>query len=64
LEPVDPVPLYGCGVVADGRPQKNRGDVNVWPINSEPTTLSPSVINDPLARVGNAICAMPVTASG
>jgi hypothetical protein len=39
LEPFEPVPLFGCGVVADGRPQKYFGSVNDWPISAEPIGL-------------------------
>jgi hypothetical protein len=40
---------YGIGVVADGRLQKYLGSLNGWPINAEPTGLSPRTIRLPLA---------------
>ncbi|MCU0291830.1 MAG: hypothetical protein MUF10_07520 [Thermoanaerobaculaceae bacterium] len=49
MEPEEAAALYGPDGVAEGRPQKWPGEVNGWPISSEPTTLPFATIRLPRA---------------
>jgi hypothetical protein len=64
LEPPDALALYGCGAVADGRPQKCFGSLKFWPMSFEPTVVPSSTIRLPSACAGNTALAAPVTAMG
>src|SRR5262249_55825094 len=64
LEPPDARPLYGCGVVADGRLQKYFGSLKGCPIRREPTGLPSLTMRLPPACAGNSALAMPVTTNG
>jgi hypothetical protein len=64
FEPLDAAALYGNGVVAEGRPQKYLGSSNGWPIRLDPTGFPSRRMRLPLASLGKATCAMPVTRSG
>ena len=64
LEPDELVPLYGKGVVADGRPQKYLGSVKDWPIKSEPTIWFCFLMMLPFACQGKNTCAIPVMIKG
>src|SRR5581483_3371254 len=64
FEPVEPVPLYGCGVVAEGRLQKYFGSLNGCPMRLDPIALPLRTIRLPPAWVGKRTWPIPVTTSG
>src|SRR5262245_10415674 len=64
FEPDDDPPLYGTGVVADGRLQKYFGSLKGCPMSREPTTRPFRSIRLPAACPENATFAMPVTSAG
>src|SRR4029453_2278091 len=63
LEPLELPPLYGIGLVADGRLQKYLGSVKLWPISDEPSGLPFWTMTLPVACDGKATWATAVTAS-
>ena len=61
MDPEDEAPLYACGPVVEGRPQKYFGSEKGCPMSEEPTSLPSAAITLPLACRGNAACATPAT---
>src|SRR5262249_23822447 len=64
FEPEEAPALFGKGLVAEGRLQKDFGSSNGWPVRVEPTTLPFGTMRLRLACHGNAIWAIPVTTRG
>src|ERR1700691_173347 len=59
FDPAELAPLYGCGVVAEGRGQKYFGSSNGWPISEEPITRPFWLMSEPCAWRAQHTAAMP-----